>query len=39
MTLFSKTREKLTEPVKNASAIAITALVIAFLALALAAKR
>lgn len=36
MTLFPKTREKLTEPVKNASALAIAAVVIALFALAVA---
>lgn len=36
MVLFPKTREKLTEPVKNASAIAMTAIVIALIALTVA---
>lgn len=38
MELFAKTRERITEPVKSAVTIAVTALIVAFLALIIAVK-
>ena len=39
MKLFENTRNKITEPARNVAAIAVTALIVAFIALIVAVKR